>query len=310
MKRLYFFILFLFLNGDFALADNWTRTEIDLYPNGIPGEISHATSEYVGRQTVGDQSVVAVDKPELTMVAPQPEARTGAAVLIMPGGGYQHLAIDKEGFKVAERFAEAGVTAFVLKYRMPLAANMDNPSTGPLQDAQQAMTVIRKNAEKWGLNNERIGVMGFSAGGHLASTVATHFKKPVQAVHSRKGLRPDFQVLIYPVVSMTDGVTHEGSRTSLLGDNYDKGMIQRFSAEMNVTTNTPPAFIVHANDDKAVPVTNALNYHRALVNKRVPVQMLLLPDGGHGFGMRHPIDWFETMLSWMKAYGMFDEKTS
>ena len=307
MKRICLLIMLCYLPGEIALADSWTRTDVTLYPSGIPGEISHEPSEYIGRQIVGDQSVVAVDKPELTMVAPLPEAVNGTAVLIMPGGGYQHLAIDKEGFKVAERFAEAGVMAFVLKYRMPVAANMEAPSVGPLQDAQQALTVIRKNAEKWGLDNERIGVMGFSAGGHLATTVATHFKKPVQEQHSRKALRPDFQILIYPVVSMKDGVTHEGSRTSLLGEHYDNGSVRRFSAEMNVTTNTPTAFIVHANDDKAVPVSNALNYHRALTAKRVPVQMLLLPDGGHGFGMRHPVDWFEDMLSWMKVYGMIGE---
>lgn len=298
-------ILIVLINSGVAVsAEQVQITGLTLYPEGIPGEIAHTPTEFQGRVVINDRSVVAVDSPELTMVAPPEDERNGTAVIILPGGGYERLAIDKEGFNVARRFAGAGITAFVLKYRMPLKDIMDNPSYGPLQDAQQAISLVRQHAKEWGIDSDRVGVMGFSAGGHLAATLATQFKQPVNKAYTKKILRPDFQVLIYPVISMKEDVTHQGSRLNLLGESPDNRLISTFSAQDNVTTNTPQAFIVHANDDKAVPVGNALQYHAALVEKRVPVQMLLLPDGGHGFGMNHPTDWFSNMLEWMENYGV------
>lgn len=291
-------------SGEVVTTEQLQITELTLYPNGIPGQKSHTPTEFQGSGGIDDRSIVAVHKPELTMIAPPIARRNGAAIVILPGGGYERLAIDKEGFDVGRRLAESGIIAFVLKYRMPLTEIMENPVYGPLQDAQQAMTLVRQHAEGWQIDATRVGVMGFSAGGHLAATLATHFRQPVNKVHHKKVLRPDFQILIYPVISMKQGITHEGSRHSLLGESPRGDLVSAFSAQNNVTTNTPPAYIVHASDDKAVPVENALQYHAALVNKRVPVQMLLLPGGGHGFGMNHRSNWFGNMLEWMENYGI------
>ena len=278
--------------------------EIRLYEAGIPGELAHESTELVSRDTHGNRGIAAVDKPTLSGVFPPEEKRNGTAVIIFPGGGYNHLAIDKEGFNVARRFAEKGVTAFVLKYRIPIDANMVTPYEAPLQDAQQALHVVRTHAEEWGLDNEKIGVMGFSAGGHLASTVATHFKEPINSAFQRKSMRPDFQILIYPVISMDDDITHQGSKNALLGENPAQGLVNTYSAEKNVTANTPQTYILHANDDRSVPVANALRYYQALTDKSVAVQMLLLPHGGHGFGLNHSFNWFGNLCEWMEMQAL------
>ncbi|QJR80702.1 alpha/beta hydrolase [Alteromonas pelagimontana] len=285
-------------------------TPVELYPDPIPGAIESDNQEFFSRAEPGDKFVASVNQPKLTVYQPSAAKRNGVAVLILPGGGYFGVAIDKEGYAIAERFAKAGVTAFVLKYRMPMDSTMKDKATGPLQDAQQALAVIRQNSEKWGVDADKVGIMGFSAGGHLASTVATHFKKPVMPGLSKKLVRPDFQVLIYPVISMEAGITHQGSRELLLGKAPNGQQVNDFSNEKQVTANTPQAFIVHANDDKSVPVANSLRYHAALVEKRVPVQLLLLPEGGHGFGMTNNFDWFQTLEMWLHSRGIIPDNAS
>nr|WP_289847313.1 alpha/beta hydrolase [Alteromonas sp. C1M14] len=251
-------------------------------------------------------SVVGADKPELTLVAPPRQKRNGTAILLCPGGGYERLAMDKEGFHVASRLAHRGITVFVLKYRLPCANRMPNPSVGPIEDAQQAIWTIRSQAAHFAIDEAKVGVMGFSAGGHLAATLSTWFKKPQREHYGKKRLRPDFQILIYPVISMENGITHLGSRHALLGQNPSHQQVEEFCAHKQVTSNTPQAFIVHANDDKSVPVANALCFHQALVEKRVPVQMLLLPKGGHGFGVHNQTDWLANLAEWLAIQGYGD----
>lgn len=285
-----------------AMATNTvTRRDVPLYDGTIPGEISADNKEYLAEGAADDPFLVAVSKPALTAFFPAPEKRNGTAVIICPGGGYFGLAIRKEGYDVAQRLAEQGITAFVLKYRMPSQDTMDEPSYGPLQDAQQAISQVRKNAQAWGLFANKVGIMGFSAGGHLAATAATHYRHAVSAQTEKYNLRPDFQILVYPVISMTSAITHQGSRELLLGTNPDDQRVATFSNEKQVDENTPQAFIIHANDDTVVPVANALDYYSALVEQHVPVQLELLPEGGHGYGMRMPYDWFNAMTNWMQA---------
>ena len=202
---------------------------------------------------------------------------------------------------MAERFAENGVAAAVLWYRMPDRATMEVPYEGPLQDLQQTFYRLQQGGEQWQLNQSQFGVMGFSAGGHLAATGATHFAQPVIDSDDHKALRPAFQILIYPVISMQAQITHEGSRNLLLGEQPEAALVNAFSNELQTTEQTPPAYIVHANDDSVVVVENALKYYAALREQNVAVRMLLLEEGGHGFGMRHQVDWFAGVLDWVKA---------
>lgn len=270
-----------------------------LYPEGIPGEIVIDDQEFVAHDNPNDRFIAGINNPTLTAYFPDADKATGTSVIICPGGGYFGLAIDKEGILVAQRLAQQGVAAFVLKYRMPSPTTMENPAYGPLQDAQQALQVVHDNADKWHLNQDKIGIMGFSAGGHLAASAAVHYKQPVYEGLNKQAIKPAFQILIYPVISMQKEVTHEGSRELLLGEAPTKNAVTYFSNELQVNVNTPQAFIVHANDDKAVPVANAILYTQALNKSRVPVQLMLLPDGGHGFGMNNTVDWFSAMLQWM-----------
>ena len=270
------------------------QQDIPLYDGAVPGAIAADRTEFIAKEPTGGRSIVAADVPALTMVAPAADKRTGMAVIICPGGGYERLSIDKEGFDVARRLATQGITAFVLKYRMPQRSHMEKPSSGPLQDARQAMSVVRCHANEWALNPRQIGIIGFSAGGHVAASLATlHYSEPA--------LRPDFQVLLYPVITMSASLTHAGSRKALLGNYPDDTSVNTFSLEKQVTTATPPAFLLHAKDDNAVPVENTLMYAQALKDKQVPVYTLLLDEGGHGFGMLHPTDWFVTVLEWLKT---------
>ena len=191
------------------------------------------------------------------------------------------------------------VAAFVLKYRLPSDAIMTDKSTGPLQDAQQAIKLVRENAVKWNIDPAKIGIMGFSAGGHLASTVATHFEKAL--IDNPKGisLRPDFQVVVYPVITMQQALTHRDSRKQLLGEQPSQQLVDLFSNELQVKENTPPAYITHAADDNVVDVDNSINYFEALRRHKVPVEMHVYPKGGHGFIFGRK-GWMTPLLVWMK----------
>ena len=226
-------------------------------------------------------------------------------VIICPGGGYAILAAGHEGTDVAKYFNSIGVNALVLKYRIPNDANQIDKTIAPLQDAQQAMLLARTNAENWGIDKNKIGIMGFSAGGHLASSLATHYNDIKIENPSSVSLRPDFQILIYPVISFgPEG--HEGSRINLIGNANDektKNAIAYFSSEKQITKEAPPAFLVHSKDDDVVPVANATYYYDNLKALKVSAELYLYEKGGHGYGMKNPtseIIWTSVMKTWMQ----------
>ncbi|MGJ8680864.1 alpha/beta hydrolase [Paraglaciecola sp.] len=273
--------------------------ELDLYAGAIPGAKKSKDLEYKRDNPNKNEFLVNVTFPELTVYTPAQTKANGTAVIIAPGGGYKGVSIDAEGVKVAKRFNQIGVTAFVLKYRIPMLETMQDKSVGPLQDIQQAIYLVRNQSQRWGVDPNKIGVMGFSAGGHLASSAAVHYKDAVNPALKGKNLRPDFQILVYPVISFKQDVTHKGSRLHLIGPELSPQMISHYSNEQQVDANTPPAFIIHAQDDKAVPVENALLYYQALHQHNVPSQLLVVPTGGHGFGLRNDYNWFTNLKEWM-----------
>ena len=195
------------------------------------------------------------------------------------------------------------ITAFVLKYRLPDNNTMIDKSTGPLQDAQQAISTVRKDAKKWGVQKNKIGIMGFSAGGHLAATVSTHFNYKSNPENSDTvSLRPDFSILIYPVISFDSSITHQGSCNNLLGANPTAEKKVFFSNEKQINTKTPPAFLVHAGNDEAVPVANSIRYYEECIKNKVPAEMHLYPKGGHGFSMKNPTTndkWMDRLKNWI-----------
>ncbi|WP_416307553.1 alpha/beta hydrolase [Neptunicella sp. SCSIO 80796] len=289
------------------VADNINTAEpeiFNLYPGDIPGAKSTVNLEHVRDISHPDTFLMDITLPTLTAYWPEPAKANGTAVIICPGGGYAGVSIVKEGSQVAERFNQLGVTAFVLKYRMPLTQSMQDKSLGPLQDVQQAISLVRKNAQSWHIDADKVGIMGFSAGGHLTASAAVHFDNPVTAELAEHNIRPDFQILIYPVISFMDEITHKGSRDNLIGPAFSPEQSVYFSNERQVTDNTPPAFIVHAGDDTSVPVENSLVYYQALHRHQVPSQLLIVPDGGHGFGLRNNFDWFNDLERWLRNRGL------
>ncbi|MBE7173027.1 MAG: alpha/beta hydrolase [Williamsia sp.] len=240
-----------------------------------------------------------VTSPTLEVYLPEKEKATGTAVIIIPGGSYAVVVYQGEGVNNAKQFARNGIAAFVLKYRLPDDSVMLHKWTGPLADAQQAIRLVRENAARWGIDTGRIGVVGFSAGGHLASTAATHFLGPVIENPKHTNLRPDFQVVVYPVISMQDSLTHRDSRNNLLGKNPSLELVDLYSNELQVTAQTPPAYITHAADDNVVDVDNSIAYFESLRHHHVDAEMHIYPKGGHGFIFRQP-DWIEPLLLWMK----------
>lgn len=295
--------IFMSILASTAFAQN----VMDLYPGKIPNAVQ--AKDYAEQKTVSGNGRIGfskVFKPELYMFFA--EKPNGTAIIICPGGGYSHLAFSHEGIDVAKALNAQGITAFVLKYRLPSDQIMVDKNIGPLQDAQQAIKTVRANAEKWKINPLRIGIMGFSAGGHLASTLSTHFADALIEDSEGISLRPDFSVLGYPVISMGQ-YTHKGSKTNLLGANASDTLIQKYSNELQINAQTPPAFLFHANDDKTVPVENSVNYMLALKNNGVPAEAHFYPAGGHGFGMNNPTTsekWFDNMISWLHAIKMLD----
>ncbi|UHG94431.1 alpha/beta hydrolase [Spirosoma oryzicola] len=272
-----------------------------LYPGAIPNEKATSVQE-----TYTSGMYKNVSKPTLEVYLPAKEKATGTAVVIIPGGGYGVVVYQGEGISIAKAFAEKGVTAFILKYRLPSDAIMPDKKIGPLQDAQQAIKVVRENAEKWNVDKARIGVIGFSAGGHLASTAATHFEKSYIENGQNTSLRPDFQILVYPVISMQDSLTHGGSHDNLLGKNPSRQDVELFSNELQVRANTPPTYLTHAADDKLVDVDNSIVYFEKLRHLKVPVEMHIYPKGDHGFIFRHP-GWMEPLFAWMKQNKWMNE---
>ena len=280
---------------------------LNLYPSKAPN--SKEAPNYIEESVLGTDGILRIAKvSEPKLVAYFAEKPNGTSVIICPGGGYRILAFSHEGYDVAKELNKQGITAFVLKYRLPSDEIMVDKTIGPLQDAQQAIRTVRKNAEKWNLDPNKIGIMGFSAGGHLASTLSTHFTKSLIHNPDSISLRPDFSVLGYPVITMGT-FTHKGSKENLLGKNPPEAQVKEYSNELKVNKNTPPAFLFLANDDKGVPSENSVDYMLALKKCGVPVEAHFYKGGGHGFGLHNKTtkeSWFLSMMDWMQSMKLID----
>ncbi|HVN83184.1 MAG TPA: alpha/beta hydrolase [Terriglobia bacterium] len=274
--------------------------QILLWPEGAPGALGEREE----------------DKPSLaTYIAPQQTA-TGTAVIVCPGGAYVGLALDHEGRQVAQWFNSFGVTAFVLKYRLGSADGKRYHHPAPLQDAQRAIRLVRARAKEWDISPERIGIMGFSAGGHLASTAGTHFDNGNPSSSDemeRQNCRPNFMILVYPVISFRTKYTHRFSRQVLLGENADLDLVEDLSNETRVTSMTPPTFLIHTNEDDGVPPENSILFYMALREAKVPAELHIYERGEHGFGLA-PKDailssWTKRCEDWMKVRGLLDKNS-
>lgn len=276
---------------------------IPLYPKGVPNS-KPAPANYVEKIVNGGGSMVT--DPTLTPYFPEKGKANGAAIVICPGGGYIHLALGHEGADIGKKFAEIGVTAFVLKYRLPSDQIMVDKTIGPLQDAQRAIQMVRERAAEWGIDPARVGIIGFSAGGHLASTAGTHFDKAVIDNPNNISLRPDFMILLYPVIDFGE-FAHKGSKTFLIGADAPADKVDLYSNQKQVTANTPPTMLVHAEDDNTVPVQNTLMFYDALLKNKVKAEMIIYPAGGHGFGLNNRTTkdkWFDNAVNWLDGNKM------
>ncbi len=285
------------------------QQEIKLWPKGVPGAIKN--KEYKESNTDERRRInriIKVSDPTIKVFLPEKEKANGAAVLICPGGGYRVLAYDHEGFMIAEWLNKHGIAGILLKYRLPSDQIMEHKEVGPLQDAQQAMRLIRENAESWNIDPNKIGVIGFSAGGHLASTLSTQFDRAVYKTKDDISAKPDFSVLVYPVISMDTTITHMGSRINLIGKNPEEQLVKQYSNELQITPQTPMTFMVHSADDGGVPVENTLNYFNALQKNKVKSEMHIFEKGGHGYGMGKKngtqLQWPAMLLEWLKMHGV------
>jgi acetyl esterase/lipase len=269
---------------------------IPLWPEGVPGAKS------IGAEQTADGRISNVSEPTLTVYGPAAGTGNGTAVVICPGGGYVRLSADHEGAKYATWLASLGVTSFVLKYRMK---EFGHPA--PLQDVLRAVRLVRSRAAEWGLNPARIGVMGSSAGGHLAASAGTLFDHPLGRTGAKLdaiSARPDFMMLLYPVITMEGTVVHAGSRKALLGDSPTPELLHLMSVETQVSAATPPTLLIHTQADKSVPVENSILFYQALTKAGVPAEMLLFEQGGHGVGMRSGLgttsDWPRRAEEWLR----------
>jgi len=275
---------------------------IPLYPSGIPN--SKKTPATYIEKTVDDW-ITDVSIPMITPYFPEKGKATGTAIIVFPGGGYGGLASGHEGRAVAQQFNKIGVTAFVVKYRLPSDSIMVDKTIGPLQDAQRAIQMVREHAAEWGIDPHKIGIIGFSAGGHLASTLLTHYSKALIDNPKNTSLRPDFGMLIYPVISF-GSQAHVGSRENLIGKNPPQALIDLYSNEKQITSDTPPTFLVHATDDDVVPVQNSIMFYNGLIEHKVKAEMHIFEAGGHGFGMENPKStehWFDWAANWLRGNG-------
>ncbi len=286
--------------------------EIPLWPGTAPGSdglhVQEAVTSRGPDPAHPDRCVTGISRPSLTAFVPeQPHA---AALIVAPGGGYVREAIDKEGTDIARRFRSWGLTVFVLKYRLPCEGHQQAVNV-PLQDAQRAVRLVRAHAAEWRLDPARIIFMGFSAAGHMASTLATRFADPVYPIIDETdtvSARPDALVLGYPVISMEDGVAHPGTRAALLGPSPDRASQAAASTDHRVTKESPPTFLFLASDDAVVPPEHGLRYYRALLHAGVPAELHVYAQGKHGFALRTAAlpaaAWPRTLWAWLASLGM------
>ncbi|WP_420399299.1 alpha/beta hydrolase [Flagellimonas sp.] len=304
MKRYYLFLVFmlLFMHGLFG-----QDTIMNLWPKSVPNQIDIGEREVDTLENI--RWVRNVQQPSIEVYLPSLPNNTGKAILLFPGGGYQGLAYNWEGVDFAKAFNAQGIAGIVVRYRLPNSKSIvKNRHEVPLQDAQRAIRLVRKMAPKWNLDPNKIGIMGFSAGGHLASTLGVHYDDNVYEKQDEAddlGARPNFMALIYPVITLDNKITHRGSREALLGDQGSDELIKRFSNELHVNADTPPTFLLHATDDEAVVVENSLRFYSSLKNHKVPAIMHIYPSGGHGFalGLNHTLlnGWLNGFIKWMSS---------
>jgi len=289
---------------------NLTAQEtIPLYPAAIPNSIPYPMKEIRMERDGQFLGYRSISIPTLAVYLPDKGIATGAAVIICPGGGYGMESYRLEGTLIAEAFLRKGIAAFILKYRLPSDSIMPDKAIGPLQDAQQAIKTVRQRAGEWKINPQKIGIMGFSAGGHLASTAGTHFDKSYIPNDENVSLRPDFMILVYPVISMTDELTHKGSGANLLGKEAGADRIALFSNELHVNATTPPTWLTHTGDDTVVPVENSIRFYKELIRNKVPAEMHLYPEGNHGFVLKLPTaEWMQPLFDWMNKSGILQFK--
>ena len=316
-----------------------TPEEIRLWPGKAPGSEKWTVPEVTTSSPAGDRTISNVSDPTVAVFLPPPASATGTAVVVAPGGALRVLGWDNEGTKVAQWLNSKGIAALVLKYRtlqtMPGggrgrgAAPPGGAAAGPrkeleirngnanpepddpglrevlqmgIADAQQALRLARRNAAAWRIDPARIGIMGFSAGGHLAATASTHFNDVIINNKENSNLRPDFSILVYPVISFSDSLAHKGSRKNLLGDSASIDQLQRFSNEKQVTPKTPPTFLIHCGDDKVVPIGNSISYYESLLRNGVKAELHIYPTGGHGFALNNTTitdKWLDRCFNWM-----------
>lgn len=301
MKKIFFAGLMITLGTNCLYAQ---QDSVLLYPQGVPGAIHRNIPETV---TVNPQDGVTVtgNIQNPVLYVHLPEKPNGTAVLICPGGGYFVLAMDHEGHNIARWFNERGITAFVLKNRLPDDALMTHKEDRPLQDAQQALRIIRKHSVQWKIDPHKLGIMGFSAGGHLASTAGTHFSKQYgEITDTSVSVRPDFMILAYPMISYQPGIYPKGMQNRLLGNNPTKEMVDAFSNELHVTPRTPPTFLVLSADDFLSPA-NSIVFFNALQKNKVPVELHVYERGGHGYAFSkkqrgHVEDWDKELEGWLR----------
>lgn len=298
ISRKVFAIIALLQFSTMAIA----QQDIPLYEKEIPNSKPIANREV---HEWGKDSVLRISKitePSVRVFLAPKQKANGTAVIIFPGGGYRIVAASHEGYDVAKVFNEWGVTAFVVRYRLPEDSSMINKEIGPLQDAQRAIQLVREHAKHYNIDPKKVGIMGFSAGGHLASTLGTHFEKAVIENKQKTNLRPDFMILGYPVISFSDSLAHKGSRENLIGKTPSPEKIAEYSNELQVTAKTPPTFLVHARDDGGVKVQNSIAFYEALQKNNVPAEIHFYEKGGHGFGMINktsPDRWMDWVKVWM-----------
>jgi acetyl esterase/lipase len=301
MKLIKLIIALMLINAISSAQDY----RLPLYSGAIPNSKSTGQKEKIEKSDITVISNVQV--PDIAVFLPTKKFATGQAVVICPGGGYWILAYDLEGTDIAKYLNSIGIAAIVLKYRLPTYGNVIEPHKVPLMDAQRAMRLVRSNASKWNIDPHKIGIMGFSAGGHLASTLGTHFDYGNPAVTDsveKLSCRPDFMILMYPVISFTDSSVHKGSREALLGKNPDPELVKYYSNELQVKEDTPPAFIALADNDTEVPAENSILMYRALRAKRIPAELHIVTEGEHGFGLGigndHVAGWTNNLKLWLE----------
>ena len=300
-KNIPFIIAILFFFGS-APAQDYV---LPLWPeNEIPNFID------TGEEEVADTADIIrirhVQIPDISIYLPSRRNATGKAVLVIPGGGYRVLAYDSGGTDIAKWLNSKGIAAFVLKYRLPHTSNNIVGHKSPLMDAQRAMRLARYHAGQWEIDPQQIGVIGFSAGGHLASTLSTMFdygdegnQDPVE----RQSSRPDFSILVYPVISSDSSIWHRGSFRALLGEDPPEELLLKYSTEKQIKVDTPPTILIHSADDTSVPVQNSIIYFQALTDNDIPAEMHIYPYGGHGFslaiGRGHLSTWTDRVIDWI-----------